>query len=528
MDEQNPGYLKFKTPFYEVVISDSSGKRKVKLPHYIARLIEKVEVQEYLSAEQGPNTLIMTIVEGSREPSYSDDNGMGQYSVDSEIGEAITNRVGSVIDLVFEGTTGITFAKPKIASGKDIKTTNSGNNKSVSANKTNERPRYLFQERNLVKVTWGYLESPETVRSITLPIMVVQTEFSEASMTRTTITCQGSSVALDQIATKQGRTFAKRITTGKGNSIVEFEDLATDELLRKIAKDAGIPVIISKDMQIAKFDKSKQKTWIAGESFKEFLDRLASMENAIWKIVYDEKTGVDNIVFIKRNIFERTFIPGFKKEYFMFKQPGSILRNVNIRVDFGGIAGNTQSGLTDNGDAQSKEDVVGATEVRQFGSDNTKEQALDVSPLSNNPIAIAQKVSDNVANGQTTGTVNHNPSTNAKQLDSMASVNAYKQHNLVNLDFVCVGYTKVTPGVVDIGNIGVRYSGKYRILTVTHTIDSQGYITKGTAISWAAPKGVKIEGTNKGEEPKDEDVQVQQFAAASDELVAYHKLQGTV
>ena len=56
-----------------------------------------------------------------------------------------------------------------------------------------------------------------------------------------------------------------------------------------------------------------------------------------------------------------------------------------------------------------------------------------------------------------------------------------------------MGFTKIVPGQATFDSIGVRYSGKYKILTVTHILEGNSYTTKGTAISESlASGGVKI------------------------------------
>ena len=102
-----------------------------------------------------------------------------------------------------------------------------------------------------------------------------------------------------------------------------------------------------------------------------------------------------------------------------------------------------------------------------------------------------------------------NPSESRGDLDVMSKLGAKDQQRTIMLEFTTLGYTKFTPGVIDIRNIGVRYSGKYRVITVTHTIDSTGYSTKGSAISFALRAGgVPNPEAQKGQdaEPGKEDV----------------------
>ena len=272
-------YRKFKTPFYTIEVGDSSGKRLVKLPHHILRLVSKVEIVETFEAGQF-STISLTFVEGSREPASPNAKlgTKGLYQIpssgnrpDMDIAGSITNRVGSVVDLRFSGSSGITFlTEGERRTGKvDNKAQKNINGDVVTRKHKLEAsaPKLLFQERNQVKVTWGYKEDPSSVRSIRGYVIMLSTDFPEAGQVTTTITCQDTRSALDQIAPIKGVPFGTRKTTSKGNSIVVFEDKTTDKLIRDICTKAGMPCIVSKNLPADTVDVDRQKMWIAGESF---------------------------------------------------------------------------------------------------------------------------------------------------------------------------------------------------------------------------------------------------------------------
>jgi hypothetical protein len=524
-------YRKFKTPFYEIEIGDSSGQRLVKLPHHILRLVEKVEIVETFVAGEY-STISIDFIEGSREPASPDARlgTSGLYQIptsgtkpDLDIAGSITNRTGAITDLRFSGNGGITFlTEEERKKGKIDRTPQEnvvGDTVTRGYKKEPSRPVFLFQERNQVKVTWGYIEDPASVRSVRGYIMVVQTNFPETGQVRTTIQCQDTRTALDQIATTKGVPFGRRKITGKGNSIVVFEDMKTDALIRDIANKAGMPAIVSENLPADTVDADKQKLWIAGESFHQFMTRLAAIHNAYYTVVPDPKTGKDTLVFIKKTDFENRLVIA-DTDLTRWKSPGSILKSVEIKADFGGVSGNAQKGIGKNGE---KPQITNNTssQVTQFKG----EELVPNGPVGNgNEVFAAKQISEKVANGETTGTVDVNPSSNRKRLDDVSNVNAEASQRNIQLEFTSLGYTKFHPGVIEFGNLGVRYSGKYRLLTVTHTLDSSGYTCRGSATSSAvATGGVKLPDAIKAPETKKTDVQ--QFKA--DANSQYRKLVGT-
>lgn len=509
-------YRKFKTPFYEITVGDPSWKRTVKLPHHILRLVQKVEVTEnmMLNDSATPSSVTVVFSEGSREPASPDyklgTSGLYQVplegdKVDMDVAGSLTNRSGIITDLRFSGAHGITFLTEKEKKTGKIDTSlqkNVENNDTTRSYKyENKAPLFLFQERNRIKVTWGYLEDPSTVRSVMMSIQVITTEFPQEGMPTTTITGLSFSSIADQISTKKARVFGRRKPlTKSGDSLIEFEDLKTDVVIRQIAKDAGMAAIISKNLPNETADKDKQKMWLAGESFHQFMKKMADLSGCYYEILADPSTGKETILFIKYVDFEKKVVIS-DKELLQWKGPGSILKSVNVNADFGGMLGSSHVGLNEKGEEGSVDDKVNRELLRQYNSpDGKSEQAMATDPTGNNAHPAAKAISDNVANGGTTGVVDNSPNISEKNKQDKAAVTAAKNAKMIAIDFNTIGYTKLIPGVMEITGIGVRYSGKYRIISVTHTIDSSGYACRcsgnsqmlaagGVVIPAGAPKG---------------------------------------
>lgn len=540
-------YRNYKTPFYEVEIGDATGQKLVKLPHHILRLLQKVEITEPLGRgdTQEFTTINLTFIEGSREPASPDASlgTGGLYKIpiegdktDSDIAGSLTNRTGVITDLRFSGNSGITFlSDSEKKSGKvdnKIQKNVDGKRTTRKFKTDNTAPVFLFQERNQVQVTWGYKEDSSSVRSIRARIIMVKAEFPEGDAIKTTITCQDTGAFLDQIATSKGIPFGRRITTPKGNSIVVFEDLPTDTVLRDISKKAGMSVIISKNLPAEKQDADRQKVWVAGESFTQFISKLAGLHNCYWKIVPDTKTGKDTLIFIKKPDFEAKTI-NVDKTALIYKAPGSLLKSVSINVDFGSIVGNSQKSIDDDGQVVEDNSYVSLKLLAAHkGTKLTKsEEYINADPNSTNPVPAVAGITNNIANGDVTGNVTNTAGSDKGAMSAISEIEADLSNRIIQLEFTTIGWTKLTPGVVEIGGIGLRYSGKYRIMSVTHTIDTSGYITKCSATSQFLPGG----GVKPSEASgiKDEDkVEVRllkdkENSEQSTILDQYHKFNGT-
>ena len=507
------GYSKFRTPFYEISISDSSGKRSVKLPHHIIRLVEKIEIVETFVGGDF-TTFTIDFIEGSREPASPDanlgTNGLYKIStdgqnVDMDIAGSITNRSGTITDLRFSGSGGITWlTEEERKSGKvDRKPQENVEGKQTTRAYKYETspPRFLLQARNKVSVTWGYVEDPSSRRTITGYIYLLKTSFPENGATRTTITCQDTRAALDQVASTKGVPFGTRVKSGKGDSIITIKDTNTVTLIRSICDKAGMAHIVSNNLPGDLVDKDKQKLWIGGESFHQFMTRLAALHNSYYTIVPGKDNKKDTLVFIKKQDFESRLVIT-DRNLTTYKGLNSILKSVDINCDFGVPVGNMQTNVDNEGKANS-ENIKTVNSTQFKSSSGKQEQIISSDPTTeDNPVPAAKQLSEILANGKTTGNVDLNPSTSKERLKSQAENEADLKSRIIQLEFVSLGYTKYTPGVIEIRNIGVRYSGKYRLQTVTHTIDNSGYVTKGTAVSMAvAVGGVSAQDLQKVEDP---------------------------
>lgn len=514
-------YNKYITPFYEIEVSDAAGKRKVKLPHHILRLVDKIEINEAFASPEnmnGATTGSISFVEGSREPASQDPSlgtdGLYKLSVegtgvDMDISGSITNRVGSIVDLRFSGNSGITFLsrdekKTGTLSPKLLETVE-GKKKSRKYKHEPQNPKFLFDAYNKVKITWGYKEDPSTIRSIMLSIVNVETVFSDSGPTTVNVQLADYGAMMNQVVPKDAVPFGT-VKPIKGNAVIEFEDVKTDTLIRNIAEKSGMAAIISKNIPADTLDKSKQKMWIAGESFHEFLSRLAAEKNCYYKVITNPKTEKPTIYFIKREDFEAK-PPLAKDKYFFleYKHPGSLIKSVTVNADFVNPTGAATGTVDDSGEQVQVDEEVGVVQFKNKEGQVVPDPTVD---------PAVKGVVDNLLGGNYTGNVTLTPNQNPKFHEGRARTEADKASRLVQIDLMTLGYAKFTPGVYNVNNIGLRYSGKYRILNVTHTIDSSGYICRMSGSTHSlASGGTKIPDATPGKE-QEGTVEVRQFKSA--------------
>jgi hypothetical protein len=528
-------YNNYITPFYEIEVSDAAGKRKAKLPHHILRLVDKIEIKEAFASPEnmnGATTGTISFVEGSREPASQDPTlgtaGLYQLpvegtGVDMDISGSITNRVGSIVDLRFSGNSGITFLsqdeKKVGALSPKLLETVEGKKKSRKFKKESQNPKFLFDAFNKVKITWGYKEDPSSIRSMMLSIVNVETVFSDSGPTTINIQLADYGAMMNQVTPKDAVAFGT-VKPIKGNAVIEFEDIKTDVLIRNIAEKAGMAAIISKNIPADTLDKSKQKMWIAGESFHEFLSRLAAEKNCYYKVITNPKTEKPTIYFIKREDFEaKPPLPVNKYFLLEYKHPGSLIKSVTVNADFVNPTGAATSATDDNGDQIQSDEEVGVVQFKnkegQIVSDPTVDPAV-------------KGVVDNLLGGNYTGNVTITPNQNPKFHEDRARVEADKSSRLVAIDIITLGYPKFTPGVYNVNNIGLRYSGKYRILNVIHSIDSTGYLCRmsGTTHSLASG-GTKIPDAVPGKE-QEEQVETRLFKSANGTIPSRSEVAGEI
>lgn len=494
-DVNHTGYSNYRTPFIRVSIGDAKGKNLQPLPPSVARLLEKAEITEVLEGCNHFHTISLTFLEGSREPfNHSQIEDTTSLYPDTHI----TNHTGMLTDLKFTRSgSGLTsmaadlVGKIQLPSGPALnklgEVVSTNDIVITGKRKTPQAVNYLFEERNQIQITWGYKENIKETRTIRTYIQVVQSNFPDGDTPSVTIICAPIGTMFDQISPPQGISFQTKELAGvdpeKGD-LYTFKDMSIKEVIEQVTKETGLRALVSDNLINTTLDKYHTKTWPVGKSFNQFLKSMAKEANGNYFTITDAQSGENYIVMVSRSDFEKTPIFSSDEKYlFKYRGPNSIIKSVSIKADFSGPSGNIASGYDNNGNSI----VRGTTDTQVALTLYDKKTGIDNDPTGHNsPIGITE-LSNKVAKNSS-GVISHgeaSPGMNEPQGEHEKTISLEAcRRKLISLDFTSLGHSRLRPGSVYFDGIGSRYSGVYNIVTLVHTIDTNGYNCRGTATSW--------------------------------------------
>lgn len=481
---ENAIYNNFRTPFFKLAVATNNKNNFIELPIQITKLVQSIELQEHSGGCARFSQLVIKLAEGSREP-YIRNSSTPDY--DSN-GFEFSNNTGMLVDLQFTGS-GIGIENLlDISIGSTASSLSSALNAASLTNATTSVTEqentgesalslpiaptqgtgaFLFSPRHLVKLTWGYIEDEKSVRNWVGSIIIVRSQFPSAGQPVTEITVHGAGSTFDQITPRSGKSF----------SVSTFAEKSIKEIVQEVCASAGYLLIISEDLgPSGEADTGKPIVWPAGWSLQQFFSRLASQSNCVYRTFYSPSTAKPVVQFIKRTEwYKYVFIP---EKLFTYKGPQSILKSVDVKIDYGNNTSTYKKQITEDGKSianksNAKEETV-ILEGENLPNNNPEE--------SNTADTAGTGIVEAVPNGKVAGNVEYVPDgTTAKvKANADASTGCPTSGNVM-LEFSCLGYTKLTNVTIPIRGIGVRYSGNYTIQSITHTIDSSGYSCKGVA-----------------------------------------------
>ena len=438
------------------------------------------------------------------------------------------NKPGSVLDLVFDKGGFVRFVAPnEIASGKQqqkvieksefeqgkdvTSATKSDDLKRAEDERINElkrrqvqlAPKFILQERNTVEVTWGYRTqnsgtpgfdklTPRTVRGEVLQITHRATEGDVASTELVAVDV--GSGELSKIMAKEGVNFSvgrtKALLASVGKSLNETAkrlDTAPariDDIVRAIAfavvKNADVDIHLTDEEKTLDLqDPESSRSWAKSTNLHTFLKEQAEKLHAHYFVTSENRGGKVITIF---HFVSRRRHEGSNKFHFVWKSglggdPSeskgqsslafNTILNYNLALYPQGGDGAGTSGVC----TETKK-VVGsvATTSAKFRA-NLGEKVGEVkiqTPINSDPATAAN------ANG--VGVSTYHPACEPSQHIAEADRIAGRMDRSLRLDLKTIGIPQLTPTVVKVSNIGVRYSGMYYLLSVTHKIDgADGY-----------------------------------------------------
>lgn len=520
---------RFKTPFFDIEVGDAKGNNMIPLPPSLKMLVEKIEITENFIDCHHSFVVSITFIEGSREPFKQNAAVSAEdlYPSGGQAGQGLTNAPGMLTDLKFDqlgNSAGFNAVASPGAVGAVLGGTYAGAAQDIIAglidgaapdedeNKVTTKPegpiKYVFEEKNQIKVTWGYKEDTDNKRTIRTRIAYVRSTFPENDHPRLVVSSLPIDMSLDQITPTKGVVFSTKDFSGN------YEDMKVGDIIKKVCSDAGMKCVVSDNLFNEKVDKHHATVWAAGQSFKQFITGLAKRTNSYFGTIMHPQTGEDYVIFISRTDFESKPIvdtPGL----FTYKGEGSIVRSITLNGDFYKPVGAAQTGVDDEGTTKSSYTTTGQDGVVLYQGGGQ----ADADPTGGNSIPAAKQLNTKVAkNAGVVGNSEVSPEKDKSSLTEAAKAKAAcMSSKLITIEFSSLGYTLIRPGIVQFKGIGQRYSGEYMLVSVTHTLGPNGYDCRGQGSSMAiyGESGVVVPDAKEGPESGTSDVQLYEPSGAA-------------
>lgn len=481
--------------FYTIEITSRDGKRRAVLSENIKRLLESVQIQESLITEEQGNPGQLTL--SFKQMDYLPDDKALRPQDPKVFGE-LTNRSAAITDLRFDSEKGFTFvSKEEMDTGR----TTGGR----TQNRKNEPIVYLFQGGNYIDITWGYLE-PYKARTRRFTIAKIT---AEGSGNGDAVTIQAYDAVKDFAESKsnQGITF---IENGK--------KLSLQQVLFKLAASQGVKlkfdgkVINSYPVGTSVYDPERTRpeedptrlprdtapkvetpfTLPRGVNLKQYLDSLADEYDSYYTI---ETVKVDDIEpqtkfaegspearrqftqnLGKKQVGDIQEILVFSRVPTFFEKP---IGQFKYRDQDGIVLGYAIEGTEYPKDVRSSATGGNSEEVFEakrrtdvLVENDTRPNFVNNEERERFTLALkTQKVGSSVTS----------PAETPESTENYASQANDELQYFAQLTLSTIGDPEHKPGLIKVDNIGVRYSGEYRAVQVSHSISSASYVTQWTA-----------------------------------------------
>ncbi len=204
------------------------------------------------------------------------------------------------------------------------------------------------------------------------------------------------------------------------------------------------------------------------------MTNLAKISSYNFFIGHDYLTDSPIIFFIS----DEDYV-GYSNFDMTWKAPNSLLMSYTVRSDFSQYQNGAASAIdpSDPSQIQSYTQDESTVSISVKGPDDTTKNRI-ATPTGTS-ISSALVGTYGATSGTSVYTPSFEPNATKTALDPIVRKNEYA--TLIN--GTMIGHPYMCPCVVNIQNIGLRYSGRYRLLTVKHLIDANGYKIEFTGMT---------------------------------------------
>lgn len=471
--------------FYTFKISTSGGTRSIDLTEQINRSIDSVAITEVFTgaSSQEGDTLTLTL----KQMDYLPEDNQRRPTESAVFGQ-VTNRTGSLLDLRFDREKGFTFVtQSEIQSGR------------TAANRTtggiSEDVVFVFDRDNVIELTWGY-QTPSKQRTKLFRIIAVDMISDVAN--EGSIVIQANDIGINQLQrnkAREGVTFIDRtqrkqtlkqtlgrLTTAVGLGLVfdgEEVNLLGDR------ENLGIPFVNQADRARTNQNDTLNVGDVPfrmhrGQSLMKFIKTLASDYDSYTRVVIPEKgTLQEKIKNIKLEFSKiETLFKDSNPDYTLtYRGTGNedLVRGFKINVALDANSTTASSAVDqETGKKSSSLDVSDTLEAQlvQEGDQSSTEQQIRV-PNKNTP--EAKQNFEKQLGSKPTGHSATVPYNDAEGTEHYTRARQTGPEYIAGINVNVVGDPDYQPGAYRINNIGARFSGVYRIYSVTHTLGLNGY-----------------------------------------------------
>jgi hypothetical protein len=488
-----------KAPFISVRVGPPDAKNSdfVTLPENISGLISSFEAVQVIDG--GASSLsrgTLVFAEGS---GYAG-NAPG------------VDRPNSVLDLVFSKKEGVQFVSPEtIRSGKSnteealtdadtlaapkqadaaLKKSVKENNKELAKQAKNSKsPIFLLQERNIIEITWGYRNNKSVqVEDLAQRVMrgSIQRVTHRASengmpMTEVMVLDLGSG-EFSKLEPNQGFNFTqgavRQILNGKpsihssrgtDSEPASIEDIFASVAKRFIPNARAVVKLSPEDLKKDITDKNGARIWQMNTSLHEFLKDQAEKLYAHYYVSTDPKSKETLLNLVSRSHFEKDRGAKFT---FVWKQGGAANDDP---LAFATMKGFSLSLFPEGGSGASSAGVC--TKRKVMVGERVQSVSLQMMGKDDEPVSLIQTDPKIKQLTNSNSIARYSDSCDPNDHKAVAEQHGSRMDRALRIDFSTVGIPQLSPGAIEIKNIGVRYSGMYAAISVTHKITAKGGYT---------------------------------------------------